>query len=146
MKLVSITPSFSLDDTLTQELQDVIAATQQMYVSLGYRAPWISYMAFENGSYVGICSFVGSPKNNEIEIAYHTFKRFEGKGIATQMARALLEIAKSADPGIVIFAHTRPKENASTSILRKLGFHRESEFLHPEDGLIWRWRRASLLD
>ncbi|MEZ5893130.1 MAG: hypothetical protein R3C58_08310 [Parvularculaceae bacterium] len=41
---------------------------------------------------------------------------------------------------IVIRAQTLPEENASISILKKLGFVKFSEVMHPEDGLVWEWR------
>jgi RimJ/RimL family protein N-acetyltransferase len=78
-----------------------------------------------------------------VEIAYFTFPSHEGKGVATRMARELLRIARAAPAGeIAAIAHTLPQENASTAILRKLGFHLEGELLHPEDGLVWKWREG----
>lgn len=74
---------------------------------------------------------------------YFTFPDHEGRGVATRMARELLRIARAAQAGhTAAIARTLPQENASTSILRKLGFQLEGELLHPEDGLVWKWREG----
>jgi RimJ/RimL family protein N-acetyltransferase len=75
-----------------------------------------------------------------VEIAYFTAPEFEGHGHATQTARALIAIAQQADPALLIAAQTLPEENASTTILRKLGFRLLGSIHHPEDGEIWEWR------
>ena len=69
------------------------------------------------GECVGACSFKSAPKEGAVEIAYVTFPAFEGRGVATRMVEAILEIAMSADPSLVIRAHTRPEKNASNTIL-----------------------------
>ena len=38
-----------------------------------------------------------------------------------------------------ITAQTLPEENASTSVLKKLGFKFLGEIEHQEDGLVWDW-------
>ena len=126
---------------LAATISAVLQATTQMYCRKGYEPPWIGYLAIENGACVGTCGFNGPQRSNEVEIAYFTFPGNEGMGVATRMASALLAIAQKArpDPPSVL-AHTLPEENASTSILRKLGFSLEGEVIHPEDGNIWQWR------
>jgi hypothetical protein len=52
----------------------------------------------------------------------------------------LIAIARQADPTLLIAAQTLPEENASTTILRKLGFRLHGSVQHPEDGEIWEWR------
>ncbi len=64
------------------------------YKKVGYVRPWVGYTAPE----------------------------FQGRGHATRTARALVAIARQADPTLLIAAQTLREENASTSILRKLGF------------------------
>jgi len=56
------------------------------------------------------------------------------------MARALIQIARDADPGIELMAQTLPVENASNSILRKLGFKFAGTVDHEEEGRVWEWR------
>jgi RimJ/RimL family protein N-acetyltransferase len=74
-----------------------------------------------------------------VEIAYFTFPDHEGLGIATAMARELIRIARAALPDVVVTAQTLPEENASTHILRKLGFA-QAGIAHDDDaGEVWEW-------
>ena len=76
----------------------------------------------------------GQPSDRSLildEIAYFTFPEFEGRGIATAMARELLDLAKTAEPGIVVTAQTLPQHNASTRILEKLDFARAGTAVGP---------------
>ena len=41
--------------------------------------------------------------------------------------------------------HTLPTPNASTRVLLKCGFQRKGEIVDPEDGLVWRWERRSVM-
>ena len=67
-----------------------------------------------------------------------TFPAQEGRGHATAMAAALVDIAAAAGASLAI-AHTLPEENASTGALRRNGFIHAGEVMDPEDGLVWRW-------
>lgn len=77
-----------------------------------------------------------------MEIAYHTFEEFEGRGLATQMARELVAIARRADPALMIVAQTLRETNASARILQKLGFTCAGSVHHPEDGEVLEWHLA----
>ena len=91
---------------------------------------------------VGNTAFVGPPNDaGEVEIAYGVVPSFEGRGYATQAARALTEFAFADDRVKTVIAHTLPERNASTRILEKNVFTYAGEIEHPEDGLIWRWER-----
>jgi len=89
---------------------------------------------------VGQCGFVGPPERDGIvEIAYGIDAAFQGRGFATEAAKALISFA-FADPRVVtVRAHTLPQENASTCVLRKCGFCRAGESLDHAAGLVWRW-------
>ena len=71
---------------------------------------------------------------------------FEGRGFGTTMVSELLIRARGADPNVEVFAHTLAEHNASSAILRKLGFEFVGEMNHPEQGAIWEWRRKSAAD
>ncbi|WP_157862452.1 GNAT family N-acetyltransferase [Nitrosococcus halophilus] len=88
----------------------------------------------------GTCAFKTPPQNNEIEIAYFTFPNNEGRGIATRMSSQLIQIARAQIPSLTITAQTLPENNASSSILKKLGFVSVGELDHPEDGRVWEWK------
>ena len=96
-------------------------------------------MAQEDGQLVGMCGFKSPPQNGRVEIAYGTTPGNEGRGIATQMARQLVQMARETEEGITVVAQTLPEEGASTAVLRKLGFVLDGTVDHPEDGEVWEW-------
>ncbi len=118
----------------------VVSGTLQLYERRGYVEPWIGYLAAEGQNWVGCCGFTTPPANRMVEIAYFTFPGFEGRGIATAMARRLIAIATESDRSMSILAHTLAEENASNRILKKVGFVFGGAVNHPEDGNIWEWR------
>jgi RimJ/RimL family protein N-acetyltransferase len=118
----------------------IVAQTVKMYFRHGFIEPWIGYLAAKGDAWVGCGGFTAPPADRVVEIAYFTFPGFEGRGVATQIARRLITIATESDPSIKIVAHTLTEENASNHILKKLGFVFGGEVNHPEDGNIWEWR------
>jgi ribosomal-protein-alanine N-acetyltransferase len=127
---------------LPKEAIDVGAAYVSLYQSVGYQSPWLGYLALVDGTCVGSCGFKAPPKDNRVEIAYFTFSAFEGKGMATRMAEALLSMSSRAAPQVVVAAQTLPRESSSTTILKKLGFKHVAILQHPEDGEVWEWQLA----
>lgn len=123
----------------------IIEATVALYQRRGFVPPWIGYLAMQGDEIVGSCGFAGPPSEGEVEIAYFTFPGNEGKGIAKAMARELMRTTNPAATqlGAQFIAHTLPESGPSTSILKSLGFILEGEIHHPEDGLVWKWRRGS---
>ena len=143
LQLVAITQDGKLEKPLASVsdlTSQVVEATTQLYNAVGYEPPWIGYLALEDGSCVGSCGFKSPPKDNRVEIAYFTFPGHESRGVATQMASALIRIATHKTPGVIVFAQTLPEENASTSILKKLQFSFVGSVEHPEDGMVWEWQ------
>ena len=112
------------DLPLPDVARSVCEATAAAYRNTGFVRPWIGYFGYLDGQVVGTCAFKTTPQAGRVEIAYFTFPGHEGKGIATRMARQLVQLAQGTDNGIGIMAQTLPQENASTAILRKLGFRR----------------------
>jgi ribosomal-protein-alanine N-acetyltransferase len=127
--------------SLPEEASGAIAATSALYESVGYTPPWICYVATTGDRAVGTCGFTAAPRNGRVEIAYFTFPNYEGKGIATQMARQLVAIARDADREVVVTANTLPARNASHRILEKLGFECVGPREHPEDGTVLEWQK-----
>jgi [ribosomal protein S5]-alanine N-acetyltransferase len=119
--------------------REVLAANASMYRRSGFDPPWVAYLVVDKQRCVGTCAFKGAPRENRVEIAYFTFPEYEGQGLATQMAEALLNIARAQIPGIIVAAQTLPTENASTHILAKLGFTRVGTAEDDEVGLVWEW-------
>lgn len=104
--------------------------------------PWIGYLAIEPSTRIiaGTCAFKGNPNHEKsVEIAYFTFPGHEGRGFATAMARALIQIALSQPDAPHIIAHTLPQMNASTRVLQKAGMKFVGNVIDPDDGPVWRW-------
>lgn len=129
-------------DELPAAAAQVGQAYVELYRSAGFAPPWIGYFALERGGCVGTCGFKGPPQSGGVEIAYCTFPPHEGRGIATRMARALIEMAWRVDPDLTITAQTLPAEGPSTAILRRLGFTLSGSVDHPDDGRVWHWELA----
>ena len=143
LQLIAIDRSGSPGDSCPQldELaMGVCTATARLYEKVGYAVPWLGYLAVLNELVVGGCGFTAPPSSGKVEIAYFTFPEFEGRGIATSMAQELLILARSAEPGIIVIAHTLPQRNASTRILEKLGFARTGTAVDLDVGEVWEWQ------
>ena len=126
---------------LSQQATDVCTQTASLYRLAGFNPPWVGYLALQGSQLVGTCAFTGVPKDGRLEIAYFTFPEFEGRGIATSMARQLIEIVVASGIQVLVFAHTLPVFNASNSILKKLGFVFGGVVTHSEEGSVWEWQR-----
>ena len=126
---------FSSDELSQEWLSALEAATEA--------DPWVHGFAVverESGTVVGVASFKGPPgEDRVVEIAYGIAPGYQGRGLATEAARALTKYALDSGEVRVVRAHTRPEPNASTSVLAKCGFHYVDEVIDPEDGLVWRW-------
>jgi ribosomal-protein-alanine N-acetyltransferase len=121
---------------------EVARQTGEMLRVSGAQEPWCGYLAVNDGTrmFIGTCGFKGKPDDNgAIEIAYFTFPESEHRGYATQMARALTDIARRAGNVQRVIAHTLPEKGASTRVLEKIGMSLQGEIMHPEDGRVWRW-------
>ena len=131
----------------TGSVKNVIEQTVAMYGRRGFEDPWVGYLAIEDDTWVGACSFTSPPTQGEVEIAYFTFPGLEGHGVASRMAARLLDLTerRAVRNNLTYIAYTLPQESASTSILRKLGFKVEGSIIHPEDGEVWKWRRMEML-
>lgn len=127
--------------TLSDVARDVCDATIDLYRKTGYLPPWIGYLALVDGEIVGPCAFKSPPRDGCVEIAYFTFPGHEGRGIATEMARRLVQLALDTDRGVILTAQTLPEENASTAILRRLGFIQGGSAHDPDACELWAWQR-----
>lgn len=124
---------------LSSEIAEACVSTAELYNSVGFQSPWIGYVAFAGESAVGGGAFVGPPVHGRAEIAYFTLEDYRGKGFATCTARALVDIARAADPAIELFAKTAPEANASVRILQRLGFTFQGTVNDHEIGPAWAW-------
>lgn len=115
-------------------------ATADLYRRVGFVPPWIGYVAVVNGRGVGGGAFVGPPKDGFVEIAYFTVEDEQRKGYASRTASSLVGMARAHDPEIGLKAFTLKEENASTKILRSLGFSISGVAQDADAGEVWEWR------
>jgi RimJ/RimL family protein N-acetyltransferase len=98
----------------------------------------------ESRCVIGSAGFKGPPDSEGmVEVAYGIVPSFEGKGYATQAAKALVAYAIESGLVKIIRAHTLPTPNASTKVLKKCGFTFTGDVVDPEDGPVWRWERGA---
>lgn len=145
MRLLPIQPGGIISEDigrLPSAADGVLAATATLYESVGYSPPWICYVAMAGDLIVGTCGFKSPPIHGRVEIACFTFPDYEGKGVATQMARQLVSMARSADSGVIVAAQTLPARNASHRVLEKVGFSCVEKLEHPEDGTVLEWHKS----
>ena len=108
-------------------------------------SPWIHGFRMvrkDTGDVIGSCSFKGPPRDGVVEIAYGVSPEVEGKGYATEAARALTDFARASGEVRTIRAHTLPTGAASQRVLAKCGYRHVGEVIDPDDGLVWRYEWA----
>ncbi len=128
------------------DCQEIFESYPAYYYVVGYNPPWIGYFVMRDDEVVGVGGFTGEPKDNRVEIAYGTFKKYEGQGVASFACQQLIAITKATDSNIIITAKTEPRDNASTKILKRNGF--EFTGIVQDDGIgdAWEWvHKESLL-
>jgi len=104
---------------------------------------WWNYLIIHrtDARLIGTCGFKGAPgPDGAVEIGYEIAESYQGRGLATEAARQLVEYAFTFDSVREITANTLAEENASCAILRKLGFQFAGEHIDIEDGNLWEWR------
>lgn len=121
------------------DCQQVIDSMNELYDKIGFNPPWVGYFVIKNNEVEGTGGFTGKPIEGIVEIAYWTFKAFEGLGNSSFTCKELISIAQKTDPDIIITAKTAPEENASTKILRKNGLIFSKIVQDHEIGDAWLW-------
>lgn len=121
------------------DCQTLLEMYDDYYPKIGFHLPWVSYLVIRQDQVVGCCSFTGQPIDGKVEIAYWTFKEFEGQGIASFACKELISISQSADPKVTITAKTAPEHNASTKILENYKFIFTEIVQDEEIGDAWLW-------
>ena len=121
------------------DCQTLLQIYDDYYPKIGFNLPWVAYLVIKENKVVGSCSFTGQLQEGKVEIAYWTFKEFEGQGIASFACKELIKIAHNADPKIIITAKTAPEHNASTKILQHNNFIFSGIARDDEIGDAWLW-------
>ena len=103
---------------------------------------WWSYLPVHqaDNKLIGLCGYKGKPnENGMVEIGYEIMAEYREKGLATELANALIANAFSLQEINVIQAHTLGQMNASTKVLIKCGFEKIQEIENSEIGTLWKW-------
>jgi RimJ/RimL family protein N-acetyltransferase len=124
---------------IPEDLAASCRATAEHYRKVGFIPPWTGYLLACGGEYRGGGAFVAPPAEGRVEIAYFTLPGHRGLGFGRATAALLVDLARRADPGLTIWAKTEPNENASTAILRSLGFRHAGSTTDHEIGEAWEW-------
>lgn len=105
-------------------------------------ANWLGYLPIHklDNKLIGSGGYKGKPTiEGEVEIGYEIIPEYRNRGLATEMAKGLIDHALQNKKVKSIIAHTLAKKNPSTSVLEKCGFKKVEEIEDPEDGQIWKW-------
>ncbi len=89
---------------------------------------------------VGWGGFKGAPEDGAVEIGYAIAPGWQGRGLATAAAAALVREAWADAAVEAVLAHTLPARGASVRVLEKSGFVRDGENLDGDVGVVWRFR------
>jgi RimJ/RimL family protein N-acetyltransferase len=116
----------------------------EKFQASAFEDPWVHgfRVCLPGGAEVGMGSFKGPPVDGVVEIAYAIVPEHQGKGYATDAARAMTEHAFNSPEVSKVCAHTLPDGTASKRVLEKAGFTHVGEVVDPEDGLVWRFERV----
>lgn len=105
-----------------------------------WHTPWVMIATAEDLP-VGEVSFRGPPnKHGEVEIGFGIFKRFEGRGYATEAIEAICRWGFSMPGCYFIRATTADGNTASERVLEKCGFHRAARM---EGATLWERERPA---
>lgn len=115
--------------------------TYEKIVTRSEKMEWWAYLPVlkKTKTLLGSCGFKGEPRQGMVEIGYEVAQPFRGWGLATEMAKGLIQQAFKSKEVNCVQAHTLAIENESCSVLKKCGMQKMEELEHPEDGKLWRW-------
>ena len=105
----------------------------------GRPAEWGTHLFFaaDDGALIGFGGWKGPPVDGAAELGYAVAPARQGRGVATEAVRILVERARAAGVGLVL-AHTLPEDSPSTGVLRRSGFASAGAVADGDD-VVWRW-------
>ncbi len=121
------------------DAREALPTLYQFFLALEGNWRWGSFFIICDNRLAGNCGFKGKPdETNCVEIGYEIHPSFQNRGLATEAARALVDLALSAGVAAVK-AHTLESTNVSARVLKKVGFQSVGPVHDPEEGLLWAW-------
>jgi [ribosomal protein S5]-alanine N-acetyltransferase len=103
---------------------------------------WWSYLPIHkaDNKLIGLCGYKGQPnEKGQVEIGYEIISEYRNKGLATELAKALVENAFNFKTVNSVQAHTLGEINASNKVLSNCGFQKTDEIDGKELGTLWKW-------
>jgi len=111
----------------------------------GTPAPWcVPYLMMPKSrdAIFGACGFKAAPVHGEVEISYGVAPSERRRGIATAAVGQLLDLANSSGMVKQVVANVLPENQASASLLRRLGFSIGESFIDLDGENVIRWSRS----
>jgi len=91
----------------------------------------------EDGQHVGCCGLTPKdPAAGVLELGFHLRPEHQGRGLATEAARAAIAHAFGPVAAAALFAGHHPENAASARLLAKLGFRFTHRERYPRTGLL----------
>lgn len=103
---------------------------------------WWTYLPVhkEDNKLIGSCGYKGRPdENGAVEIGYEIKEDYRNRGLATELAKALIQQAFAQEEVKTVQAHTLGEMNPSSRVLSKCGFVKTAELNDEDHGTIWKW-------
>lgn len=127
-----------LDRPIIEKALPPIDSFVEFLKALHGRPLWTGVWGFVDGGLAGSAMYKSDIQYWGVEIGYGVSPFVEGRGLATAMARHLVEYAFENGVGCVR-AHTRHDGIASQQVLAKVGFQYVGDFDEPDDGVVKRF-------
>ena len=142
---IDVDPSKNIRFVPNPHCMEILKVYPEYYKKVGYNQPWIGYFVTEDGiEIIGACGYKGKPKDGKIEIAYGTFKKYEGKGIGSEMCLQLVLLSLKTNPSIRIMARTLEDNYKSIKVLKKNRFECIGKVQDEDDGEVLEWEYKSI--
>ena len=128
---------FPVDEATFEDDEYVLTLRRDQLRADPSQLPWLYRAAVlrETGAVVARAGFHAPPDaEGTVEIGYRVVPSWQGRGLATELARGLLEWARRSG-AVRCLASTAPGNAASQAVLGKLGFVRTGEAMDERDGL-----------
>lgn len=118
------------------------------HVNLYYNMPTFFALRYfihdkTNNKIVGMIGFRSAPKNNVVHIGYNVAPSYQGKGVATEAVRLLLELARQYDPNLDVAATTKYDNHISARVLQKNGFVFQGDEMFESGEVCHLWLRSA---
>jgi len=104
---------------------------------------WWTYLFIyvKDNALIGPGGYQGkADESGMVEIGYSIIPAYQGRGLATEAAKALIDHAFSHVHIRMVDAHTLAEHNASTRVLEKVGMTHVGTSQDPDVGEAWHWR------